>query len=78
MICLTDNLSRSLASITFTLLLRLSTTLVFVAMMTTAKISLSHRNMICAAIQVLRSRDTLALINQNKESIHDPTQSGHS
>jgi hypothetical protein len=23
--------------------------------------------MICAAIQVLRSRDTLALINQNKE-----------
>jgi hypothetical protein len=28
--------------------------------------------MICAAIEVLRSRDTLALINQNKESIHDP------
>jgi hypothetical protein len=47
-------------------------------MMTTAKLSLSHRNMICAAIQVLRYRDTLALINQNKESIHDPIQSGHS
>jgi hypothetical protein len=47
-------------------------------MMTTAKLSLSHRNMICAAIQVLRSRDTLVLINQNKESIHDPIQSGHS
>jgi hypothetical protein len=55
-----------------------STTLVFVAMMTTAKLSLSHCNMVCAAIQVLRSRDTLALINQNKESIHDPIQSGHS
>jgi hypothetical protein len=51
---------------------------VFVAMMTTAKLILSHRNMICAAIQVLRSRNTLALINQNKESIHDPIQSGHS
>jgi hypothetical protein len=47
-------------------------------MMKTAKLSLSHRNMICAAIQVLRSRDTLTLINQNKESIHDPIQSGHS
>jgi hypothetical protein len=46
--------------------------------MTTAKQSLSHRNIICAAIQVLRSRDTLALINQNKESVHDPIQSGHS
>jgi hypothetical protein len=46
--------------------------------MTTAKLSLSHRNMICAAIQVLRSRDTLALINQNKESIHDPIQNGQS
>jgi hypothetical protein len=47
-------------------------------MMTTAKLSLSHRNMICAAIQVLRSRDTLALIKQNKESIQDPIQNGHS
>jgi hypothetical protein len=46
--------------------------------MTTAKRSLSHRNMICAAIKVLRSRDTLALINQNKENIHDPIQSVHS
>jgi hypothetical protein len=27
--------------------------------------------MICAAIQGLPSRDTLALINQNKDSIHD-------
>jgi hypothetical protein len=47
-----------------------STTLVL-AMMTTAKLSLSHRNMICAAIQGLPSRDTLSLINQNKDSIHD-------
>jgi hypothetical protein len=51
---------------------------VFIAMMTTAKLSLCHRYMICAAIQVLLSRDTLALINQNKQSIHDPIQSGHS
>jgi hypothetical protein len=47
-------------------------------MMTTDKLSISHRNMICAAIQALRSRDTLALINQNKESLHDLIQSGHS
>jgi hypothetical protein len=36
-------------------------------MMKTAKLSLSHRNMTCAAIQGLSSRDTLALINQNKD-----------
>jgi hypothetical protein len=47
-------------------------------MMATVELSLSHRNMICAAIQVRPSRDTLALINQNKESVHDSIQSGHS
>jgi len=39
MICLTDNLSRLLAWITFTLVLISNTTLVFVAMMTTARLS---------------------------------------
>jgi len=43
MICLTDNLSRSLAWITFTLVLRSSTNLVFVAMMTTARLSKNVR-----------------------------------
>jgi hypothetical protein len=40
-------------------------------MMTTDKLRLSHRNMIYAAIQGLPSRDTLALINQKKDSLHD-------